>query len=120
MKPVFIDFDNSSGKFLYIQLYNYLKNEIMQGAIQSGEKLPSLRALSDQTGVSITTCSRAYGQLLVEGYVDARPQSGYYVNDLPAGAAAVRAAGSASPGPESRADDFKSGAYYPMDNTMIP
>ena len=82
MKPVFIDFDNNSGKSLYVQLYEYLKREMINGSIRSGERLPSLRALSNQLGVSITTCSRAYDQLLLEGYVESRPQSGYYVADL--------------------------------------
>ncbi len=82
MKPVFIDFDNNSHDALYVQLYSYLKRGIVSGEISPGERLPSLRELSKQIGVSITTCSRAYDQLLVEGYVDARPQSGYYVNDL--------------------------------------
>lgn len=84
MKPVFIDFDYNSHISLYVQLYDYLKRGILSREIKAGERLPSLRALSGQIGVSITTCSRAYDQLLVEGYIDAKPQSGYYVNDLDA------------------------------------
>ena len=82
MKPVFIDFDNNSHSALYVQLYSYLRRGIESGEISPGERLPSLRDLAKQLGVSITTCSRAYDQLLVEGYIDARPQSGFYVNDL--------------------------------------
>ena len=82
MKPVFVNFDYNSSDSLYVQLYDYLRQEIVCGTIQPGEKLPSLRALSKQIGVSITTCSRAYDQLLIEGYVDAKPQSGYYVSDF--------------------------------------
>lgn len=82
MKPLFINFDNNSSKSLYVQLYEYLKREIMRGEIKAGERLPSLRSLADQIGVSITTCSRAYDQLLLEGYIDSRPQSGYYVLSL--------------------------------------
>ena len=82
MKPVYIDFNNNSKISLYAQLYDYLKREISQGNIKAGERLPSLRALSNQIGDSITTCSRAYDQLLLEGYIDVKPQSGYYVNDI--------------------------------------
>ena len=86
MKPLTLQFDHSSPKPLYIQLYNYLKNEITTGAMAAGEKLPSLRKLSRDLGISITTTELAYSQLLVEGYVTSRPQSGYYVAQV-AGAA---------------------------------
>ncbi len=79
MKPISLQFNHSNGESLYIQLYNYLKNEITTGAMASGEKLPSLRKLSKDLGISITTTELAYSQLLVEGYVISKPQSGYYV-----------------------------------------
>ncbi len=109
MKPIFIDFDNNSHESLYVQLYNYLKHGIVSGEIGSGERLPSLRELARQLGVSITTCSRAYDQLLVEGYIEAKPQSGYYVNDLEPGmrsqtAADLTAADTASEAPSSQAE----------------
>lgn len=85
MKPVFIDFDYNSTESLYVQLYKYLKHRITIGEIRSGERLPSLRQLSNQIGVSITTCSRAYDQLLLEGYIESKPQSGYYVSELDLG-----------------------------------
>ncbi|MBR3785900.1 MAG: PLP-dependent aminotransferase family protein [Firmicutes bacterium] len=86
MKLITLQFDHSSSEPLYIQLYNYLKNEVTTGAIAAGEKLPSLRKLSKDLGISITTTELAYSQLLVEGYVTSRPQSGYYVAQV-AGAA---------------------------------
>ena len=88
MKPITLQFDHSSGEPLYIQLYQYLKNEITQGNMAAGEKLPSLRKLSKDLGISITTTELAYNQLLVEGYVNSKPQSGYYVAQV-AGAATL-------------------------------
>ena len=82
MKPFSVELHNSSDKSLYIQLYEYLKNEITCGNMGAGEKLPSLRSISKSLGVSITTTEMAYNQLLVEGYVVSRPQSGYYVAEL--------------------------------------
>lgn len=79
MKPFALQLDKSSDIPLYIQLYQYLKNEITCGNLKSGEKLPSLRNLSKDLSISITTAEWAYNQLLVEGYIISKPQSGYYI-----------------------------------------
>jgi len=80
MKPIIIEFNNSSPMPIYMQLYNGLKEDIISGKIEAGEKLPSLRFLSKSLEISITTVQLAYNQLLVEGYINSRPQSGYYVS----------------------------------------
>lgn len=82
MKPIILDFNSSSSSPLYIQLYNYLKKEITDGKISEGEKLPSLRGLSKNLSISVTTVEMAYNQLLVEGYVKSKPQSGYYATRI--------------------------------------
>lgn len=64
---------------LYRQLYEYLKNAVTAGDLSPGERLPALRTLAKELGVSVTTIEQAYAQLVVEGYVANRPQSGYYV-----------------------------------------
>ena len=53
---------------LYEQIYDYIKDDIKKGRIQSGEKLPSTRALSAHLEVSRSTVELAYEQLLSEGY----------------------------------------------------
>ena len=73
-----LEFDYNSAKSLYVQLYEYLKEEITEGRIETGERLPSLRNLADTLGVSVTTVKTAYEQLIVEGYMISKPQSGYY------------------------------------------
>lgn len=85
MKPISLEFKDSSQTPLYIQLYRYLKEEITCGAIAAGEKLPSLRRLAKDLSVSITTTEQAYSQLLVEGYITSKPQSGYYVASVAGG-----------------------------------
>lgn len=77
------DFDHNSKKSLYIQLYECILREILTGNVGKGEKLPSLRSLSTMTGLSLTTASLAYDQLQTEGYIYSRPQSGYFVAELP-------------------------------------
>jgi len=75
---VSVEIDYNSDKSLYVQLYEYLKKEIAEGRIETGERLPSLRAMSDAAGLSVTTVKMAYEQLMVEGYLISKPQSGYY------------------------------------------
>ena len=64
---------------MYEQLYAAVAGAIRDGALRSGEKLPSKRALCASLGVSRSTVETAYELLLAEGYVESRPRSGYYV-----------------------------------------
>lgn len=75
-----LELNNNSSTPLYVQLYQSIKSDITTGSIKAGERLPSLRSLSQSLGISITTVQLAYNQLLVEGYTVSRPQSGYYVS----------------------------------------
>ena len=82
MKPIFLEQNSDNERFLYLQLYDAVKQQILSGEMKSGEKLPSLRALSRDLGLSITTAELAYNQLLVEGYITSRPKSGYYIAEI--------------------------------------
>ncbi len=82
MKPITMEFKYSSKTPLYIQLYRHIRREITCGNIAYGEKLPSLRRLSTDLSISMTTVDLAYSQLAVEGYIISKPQSGYYVADI--------------------------------------
>lgn len=82
MKAIIPVFDYQSTNPLYLQLYTYIKNAILENSIKPAEKLPSLRTLSKNLGLSLTTIELAYNQLLVEGYINSKPQSGYYVNQI--------------------------------------
>lgn len=81
MKNIVLELDNESKEKLYYQIYSSLKNDILSGTLEQGTKLPSLRKLAEGNGVSVTTVETAYEQLLVEGYIESRPKSGYYVAD---------------------------------------
>lgn len=83
MKAIIPIFHHDTTKSLYLQLYEYLKNSITKGEITEGEKLPSLRSLSKELSLSLTTITSAYQQLEVEGYIQSKPQSGYYVRHIP-------------------------------------
>lgn len=82
MKAIMPVLDSSRKKPYYLQLYDYIKNAILTGDIRENEKLPSLRSLAKSTELSITTVEQCYNQLLVEGYIFSKAQSGYYVNKV--------------------------------------
>lgn len=82
MKQIYIEKDNSSDEFLYEQLYNNLKDQIIAGDIRKGEKCPSIRNMASMLDVSVTTVMQAYNQLLAEGYIKNKPGSGYYVENI--------------------------------------
>ena len=82
MKAIIPDFNLKSTRPIYLQLYDYIKSDILTGNMLCGERLPSLRSLAESLGVSITTVSQAYNQLAVEGYIEPRPHSGYYIKDI--------------------------------------
>ena len=64
---------------LYIDLANQIASGIEEGAFQAGDKLPGVRRTSNSEGVSPTTVVAAYQFLEREGYIEAKPRSGYYV-----------------------------------------
>ena len=67
---------------MYLQLYRYIRDSVLNNEFASGEKLPSIRNLSQDLKISVTTTNLAYQQLLVEGYIESKPQSGYYINNI--------------------------------------
>ena len=64
---------------LYQQIYSQIKEAVTNGKVREGDKLASIRSLSNDLGVSHTTVEQAYLQLTVEGYVNNVPRSGYVV-----------------------------------------
>ena len=64
---------------LYEALYRCIRGDILSGALQPGEKLPSKRSLAEHLEVSKITVETAYSQLLSEGYICSREKVGYFV-----------------------------------------
>ncbi|GAB7198136.1 hypothetical protein OS31_45330 [Dickeya oryzae] len=63
----------------YQLLATLLTQRIEQGLYQSGERLPSVRALSQEHGVSISTVQQAYYLLEQQQLIVPLPRSGYFV-----------------------------------------
>ena len=63
----------------YEYLYRRIRHDVRAGLLAADERLPSKRALADHLSVSVSTVEQAYNVLVGEGYVIARPGSGFYV-----------------------------------------
>ena len=75
----FIIADKNAKEPMYRQIYISIRNAIESSNLKINTKLPSIRKLSAELGVSKTTITAAYDQLCAEGYIKTKPQSGYYV-----------------------------------------
>ncbi len=64
---------------MYEQLYRYIIGEIAAGGLAAGERLPGKRRLAADLRVSVSTVETAYQMLAAEGYVEAKPRSGFSV-----------------------------------------
>ena len=66
----------------YTQIYNIIKDMIISGELQEGEKIPSVRKAAKNYNVSVTTVQTAYFELCADGYIISRDKSGYYVSGI--------------------------------------
>src|SRR6476469_1201613 len=64
---------------LYMQMATGLEKMIADDVLKIGDKLPSVRVLSDEYGISMGTAFQAYYHLEGKGLIESRPKSGYYV-----------------------------------------
>ena len=70
---------NEHASVLYESVANDISALIRSGTLGPGERVPSVRRMSRQRRVSISTVLQAYAVLENRGLIEARPQSGYYV-----------------------------------------
>ncbi len=78
LSPVSVALAVASG-YLYEELAEELGRLIATGTLRPGDRLPSVRRLSRQRGISVSTVLQAYLLLESRGFVETRPQSGHYV-----------------------------------------
>lgn len=70
----------SGGAPLYLQIAETMEGQIKRAVLQWGDKLPSLRTVCREFGVSMNTAIQAYLELEKRALIESRPQSGYYVS----------------------------------------
>ncbi|RFS16329.1 PLP-dependent aminotransferase family protein [Emticicia sp. C21] len=73
----------SSEEFLYERIAIVIEQQILKGILKVGEKIPSLRTICREYGVSQSTALQAYYFLESKALIEARPQSGYFVCKSP-------------------------------------
>ena len=69
----------NSEDHLYMQVSDGIEKMIADEVLRIGDKLPSVRVLSDEYGISMGTAFQAYYHLEGRGLIESRPKSGYYV-----------------------------------------
>ncbi len=82
----------------YQHLATLLAERIEQGLYRHGEKLPSVRSLSQEHGVSISTVQQAYQTLETMRLITPQPRSGYFVAQQSPAACTADDASGAAPG----------------------
>ena len=112
--------DPGDGRPLYQQLYESLIQQIRDGRLRRGDRLPGKRSLAGQLAVAVNTVDTAYQMLVAEGYLEARPKSGFFVLEatdaLPPRPAPAPAGEPAAPDPAPRFD-LSTGA---VDTNLFP
>lgn len=66
-------------RFVYEKVAAQLESLIEKEVFRVGDRLPSVRELREQYGVSISTALQVYSQLERRGLVESREKSGYFV-----------------------------------------
>lgn len=64
---------------IYLQIRNQIVLGIAEGKLKTGEKLPTIRVLSEECGINMMTVSKAYQLLKQEGYIQTDRRSGAIV-----------------------------------------
>ncbi len=80
-KP-FIVISASSPDPLYKQVTDQIMDAIARGTFLAGTRLPSIREMSRELGISPITIKRAYHDLEIEGYIITRSGLGSFVGDV--------------------------------------
>ena len=69
-------------KRIYEQIYIQIKNQILNGELKKGDKLPPTRFMAKEYGISRNSVVSAYEQLRVEGYINSVIGSGFFVESI--------------------------------------
>ena len=69
---------NSSGKPIYEQIADQVREQILSGALSAGDALPSMRVLAKELRISVITTKRAYEELERDGFLDNVPGKGCF------------------------------------------
>ncbi len=75
--------DSSETPFLYRRIAEEIRSDILEGRLQPGDRLPSIRELTHRWGCTPGTIQRAYHELRRQGLVASRAGKGTHVSSQP-------------------------------------
>ncbi|MBM7599529.1 GntR family transcriptional regulator [Virgibacillus halotolerans] len=70
---------NTNSSPIYEQIASQIRNQVINGKIESGYSLPSIRALAKELQVSVITTKRAYDTLEQEGFINTVAGKGSFI-----------------------------------------
>jgi GntR family transcriptional regulator/MocR family aminotransferase len=85
-----IRIDRSLDRKISVQLYMGLRDIILSGGLNGGERLPATRTLASELGVSRTTALDAVSRLISEGLLESRIGAGTFVSHTMTGRTPVK------------------------------
>ena len=68
--------------FLYVEISNNIAGLIRNEVLKAGDRLPSVRMLCQEHGISMNTAKRIFLELEAQSLIESKPQSGYFVSRL--------------------------------------
>ena len=74
-----IDLDSTSSTPPFEQIRSQLAAHVQEGALQPGDRLPTVRRLAEDLGVAVNTVARAYRELEQAGVIETRGRGGSFV-----------------------------------------
>ena len=77
--PLSVVLSNTAGVPIYEQIAQQVRDAILTGQVDADEMLPSIRALARDLRVSVITTTRAYSDLVTDGFLANVPGKGYFV-----------------------------------------
>lgn len=71
---------SNTNKPIYEQITDQIKAMVLNGELQHGEPIPSMRALAKSLHISVITVQRAYEDLQRDGFIETTVGKGSYIS----------------------------------------
>lgn len=80
-----VQLDYRDARPIYAQIVDSLREQVISGVLQNGDRLPSVRELASQLTINPNTIQRAYRELELEGWIASVPGKGSFICGVPSG-----------------------------------
>ena len=81
-----IHLDYRDARPIYTQISDGIREQILSGILQPGDKLPSVREMAAELTINPNTIQRSYRELEMQGWIATVPGKGCFVCNIPQGA----------------------------------